>query len=95
MSDSTTENPLLEDLERYRRLKAHTVQTASPTIDPLLRLPDVRRLTGLARSTIYARVADGSFPAPRRLGPRCVAWSESEIAAWIASRPLASTAPAK
>ena len=29
---------------------------------------EVSRLTGLARATIYKKVADGSFPAPIRLG---------------------------
>ena len=34
----------------------------------VLRLPRVQARTGLARSTIYVRVADGSFPQPIRLG---------------------------
>ena len=36
----------------------------------VLRLPRVQARTGLARSTIYVRVADGSFPQPIRLGAR-------------------------
>ena len=36
----------------------------------VLRLPRVQTRTGLARSTIYVRVADGSFPQPIRLGAR-------------------------
>ena len=43
--------------------------------------------TGLSRSTIYSYVADGIFPAQRRLGPRRIAWLASEVKAWIASRP--------
>ena len=49
----------------------------------VLRLPRVQARTGLARSTIYVRVADGSFPQPIRLGARAVGWIESEVDAWI------------
>jgi len=28
----------------------------------LLRLPDVKSITGLSKSTIYARIAEGTFP---------------------------------
>jgi prophage regulatory protein len=52
----------------------------------LLRRPDVERLTGLARSTIYRDVARGSFPRPVRLTARSVAWSAAEIFAWIDER---------
>ena len=36
----------------------------------IIRRDEVSRLTGLARATIYKKVADGSFPAPIRLGTR-------------------------
>ena len=49
----------------------------------VLRLPRVQTRTGLARSTIYVRVADGSFPQPIRLGVRTVGWIESEVDQWI------------
>jgi prophage regulatory protein len=58
----------------------------SPTTQPqLLRLPDVRRKTGLSRSSIYRRVADGTFPAPVKIGERSSAWSSEEVDGWIAS----------
>jgi prophage regulatory protein len=56
---------------------------AAPTI---LRLGDVRRRTGLGRSTVYDRIKAGNFPAPIALGDRAVGWVESEVSAWIASR---------
>ena len=49
----------------------------------LLRLPEVRRLTGLGRSTIYERISAGLFPAPIRLGGNLVAWNSREVDAWI------------
>jgi prophage regulatory protein len=53
------------------------------TDERLLRLRDVKQKTGLGTSTIYRRIADSTFPAPRSLGPNTVRWLESEIDAWI------------
>ena len=55
----------------------------------LLRLPDVERLTGLKKSSLYAGMKAGTFPACVRLSVRAVAWRESDIAAWQAQRQLA------
>jgi len=52
----------------------------------LLRLPAVKARVGLCRSSIYARIADGNFPAPVSLGARAVAWPEHLISKWIAER---------
>jgi prophage regulatory protein len=49
----------------------------------LLRRKEVERLTGLSRSSIYAWMKDGRFPRPVRLGPRAVAWRQSDITAWF------------
>lgn len=55
----------------------------SPTLE---RLPQVRARTGLSRSEIYRRVANRTFPAPTKIGPRASAWPSHEITAWIESR---------
>lgn len=55
----------------------------APTI---LRLPQVKNLTGLSRSAIYALISDGQFPMQINLGPRTVGWIESEIVDWIEAR---------
>ncbi len=55
----------------------------------LLRLPDVERLTGLRKSSIYTymgKVNGHGFPVPVRLTARSVAWRESDVLRWIASR---------
>lgn len=53
----------------------------------ILRLPAVKARTGLSRSTIYQRIADGTgFPKPVNLGARAVGWVESEISAWISTQ---------
>ncbi len=49
----------------------------------LLRIARVQERTGLARSTIHAKVANGSFPRPIALGRRAVAWSSEDVTEWI------------
>ena len=52
----------------------------------ILRRPDVERLTGFSKASIYRLMASGEFPTPIRLGVRAVAWRASDIEAWLASR---------
>ena len=49
----------------------------------ILRLPSVRRRTGLSRSSIYLRISQGRFPKPISLGARAVGWLESEVTEWL------------
>lgn len=50
----------------------------------ILRLPAVKARTGLSRSTIYLRIAQGSFPRPISLGGgRAVGWIEAEVNEWL------------
>jgi prophage regulatory protein len=56
----------------------------------ILRLPTVKARTGLARSTIYLRMAQGTFPRPIQLGERSVGWVEDAIEAWLEGRIAAS-----
>ncbi|MDR3774552.1 MAG: AlpA family transcriptional regulator [Terracidiphilus sp.] len=52
----------------------------------ILRLPAVKTRTGLSRSTIYLRVAEGRFPKPISLGARAVGWVDAEVEEWLASQ---------
>ena len=52
----------------------------------ILRLPAIKTSTGLSRSTIYLRIAQGVFPKPVSLGGRAVGWPASEVAALNAAR---------
>lgn len=51
----------------------------------IIRLPEVGNMTGLSRSTIYARLADpeSNFPKSIPLGGRLVGWRRSDIQSWI------------
>lgn len=60
----------------------------------LLRLPAVKDRTGLGRSTIYALVAAGRFPAPVPIAARAVAWDSRAIDKWI-EECLVRKSPAK
>lgn len=52
----------------------------------ILRLSNVKAKIGYSRSSIYAKISEGTFPSPIFLGPRSVGWLESEIDAWIEQR---------
>jgi prophage regulatory protein len=56
-----------------------------------LRLPEVKSITGLSKSSIYARIADGNFPKQISLGSRLVVWIEADIQNWIGLQIQAST----
>lgn len=57
-----------------------TTQTA-PT-RRFIKLPRVKSYTSLSTSEIYRRIANGTFPAQVTLGPKSVAWIESEVLQW-------------
>src|SRR4029453_13993108 len=65
-------------------------QRGVTTMHTILRLPDVKRRTGLSRSTIYLRIMQGTFPKPVSLGGRAVGWLEAEVQQWLQRRIEAS-----
>lgn len=76
---------LASDPHLIRALQAALRQTDRQSLpDRILRLPEVRTKTGLSRSAIYAKISQGRFPAPKKLGVKMVGWYESQIAYWIA-----------
>lgn len=52
----------------------------------ILRLQDVKKRTGLSRSSIYLRMKDKAFPISISLGGRAIGWLESDIDEWIVTR---------
>jgi prophage regulatory protein len=55
-------------------------------LNRVIRRPEVETLTGIPRSTLYAKIAMGDFPAPIKIGERAVGWLEAEVHAWLESR---------
>jgi prophage regulatory protein len=66
----------------------------APVEVQFLRLPEVKAVTGLGKTSIYELIREKSFPAPVRLGPRAVAWVRSEIRQWAEERVHASRSAA-
>ncbi|WP_348984600.1 AlpA family phage regulatory protein [Aliiroseovarius sp. S2029] len=48
----------------------------------------MEQLVGLSRSTLYAMMAEGTFPKPIKLGKRAVGWRAIDIEAWFEARSL-------
>jgi prophage regulatory protein len=64
------------------------MSAALPDHPRIERLPQVITRVGMGRSWIYARIAEGGFPAPVRLGKGAVGWFSDDIDAWLnALRP--------
>ncbi|MFZ6759544.1 helix-turn-helix transcriptional regulator [Undibacterium sp. Ji50W] len=47
-----------------------------------LRRRSVEAITGLSRSGIYAKMADGTFPKCVRISTKSVRWLEGEVLSW-------------
>ena len=58
--------------------------------DRLLHREEVETRVGLARTTLYRKMREGSFPIPVKVGARAVRWPASEIEEWLAGRPRAT-----
>jgi prophage regulatory protein len=52
----------------------------------IYRLPDVLKITGLSRSSIYLYVSRGDLPKPIRLGgekSRAIGWRADDLSDWL------------
>ena len=59
--------------------------------DRIVRLKSVLARTGLSRSTIYRKIAEGTFPPQIRISVHGAGWRESDLNRWgadpVAWRP--------
>lgn len=75
--------------KNFRGSTAPTVWD-NPQPEKYLRYPDLRQ-----RGIFYCRewlnklIERGEFPSPVAIGANRIAWRESDIERWLASRPLA------
>ena len=58
--------------------------------DRILRLPEVRQVTGLGKTTIYDQENRGLFPKRLKLTERTCGWWQSEVLEWLKTRPRAA-----
>ena len=56
-----------------------------PDPDRIIRLRTVLARTGLSRSTLYRKIAEGTFPAQLRISVHGAGWREAEIDRWVAN----------
>jgi prophage regulatory protein len=54
------------------------------TSDRIIRLRTVLDRTGLSRSTVYRKIAEGTFPSQVRISVHGAGWREFAINRWIA-----------
>jgi prophage regulatory protein len=69
-----------------------TAETEQAAPARLLAVKTVAGLTSLSRHSIYRLAKQGDFPTPVQVGPRRVAWRQSDVTAWLESRPPATWA---
>ncbi|EMN5657924.1 AlpA family transcriptional regulator [Providencia rettgeri] len=60
--------------------------TVTTLKENLIRLPEVMRRTGYGKAWIYRLIEAGQFPKSVKIGTRSVAFVESEVDEWIASK---------
>lgn len=58
-----------------------------PNAEKIIRLQTVLARTGLSRSTLYRKIAEGTFPRQVKISVHGAGWHESAIARWIADPP--------
>lgn len=51
--------------------------------DRIIRLKSVMSRTGLTRSTLYRKIAEGTFPAQIKISVNGAGWHESEVNRWV------------
>lgn len=52
----------------------------------ILRIQEVSAKCGISIPTIYRLIANGRFPAGRKIGDRSTGWISTEIDNWILNR---------
>jgi len=52
----------------------------------VLRWPQVQRLVGLSKSTVWRMEREGNFPRRRQLAVRAVGWDARELEKWVETR---------
>jgi prophage regulatory protein len=58
----------------------------APPMDRIIREAECHAITSLSRTSRWRMERAGQFPKRRQIGPGCVGWLASELAAWLASR---------
>lgn len=63
----------------------HVVEIA----DAMLKKETVIAVAGISESSIYRKVAAGTFPAPIKDGARCTRWRAGDVTDWLRAKAAA------
>jgi len=55
-----------------------------------VRLPQVKEMTCLSKSSIYRMMDEGDFPKQVALSARCVVWVKSQVEDWCSQKVAAA-----
>jgi len=58
------------------------IPDADRSLPMFYRMRDVLRMTALSRSSLYRRIAAGTFPAPVSLGGAAKGWRRADLERW-------------
>ena len=66
-------------------MTSNTYSATAHNTRRILRLPEVCHLTGYRRTSIFNLMAEGQFPAAKKLSPngRAIGWDSIAVQAWI------------
>lgn len=67
----------------YETARLRNKRMSNP--ERILRLKTVLQRTGLSRSTLYRKIADGTFPRQLPISLNGAGWHESAVQRWIAN----------
>lgn len=49
----------------------------------IIRLQELKNLTGLSTTTIWRKEKENSFPKRRKISKRAVGWMQNEVVQWM------------
>lgn len=62
-----------------------------PPVGPsVLRIAEVSKRIGLARSSIWKMLSEGTFPQPYRLSGRAIGWRNVDVDEWLNTRAISN-----
>jgi predicted DNA-binding transcriptional regulator AlpA len=70
-----------------QKSRSDTTEAQQRPLDRLIFRDELIDIVGVSYVTVWNWMRAGTFPRGRDIGGR-TAWIESEVAAWIASRPI-------
>jgi len=71
------------ELRRAEDLSSENIENLK-----LIKLKEVKQITGVSTAFIYTKIKEGDFPAQIQIGGRRVAWLKCEILDWIMQKAI-------